>query len=64
MQAGGFSQKAYQVIYYNRTTQNINVKFTLADGYINASEIQTLDRKTKRISKFLPASDMLRMMAK
>jgi|GEM_PF-713262 len=53
----GFSQKAYELIYYRGTAQNINIKFTLAHGYINASEIQTTDRKTKRVSKFLPVSD-------
>jgi hypothetical protein len=57
MHANVFSQKAYDVIYYRGTTQNINVKFTLANGYINASEIQTIDRKTKRVSKFLAAHD-------
>lgn len=52
-----FSQKAYKAIYYRGTTQNIAVKFTLAHGYINASEIQITDRKTKRVLKFLPVTN-------
>jgi hypothetical protein len=49
-----FSQKAYEAIYYSGKTQNIIVKFTLADGYIAGCEIKTTDIKTKKSSKFLP----------
>lgn len=49
-----FSQKAYEAIYYSGKTQNITVKFTLADGYIAGCEIKTTDNKTKKTSKFLP----------
>ena len=52
----GLSQKAYEAIYYRGTTQNITVKFILAYGYIEACEIQTTDRKTKRTSKYLPVN--------
>mgnify|MGYP000990756912 CR=1 FL=1 len=49
-----FSQKAYEAIYYTGKTQNIFVKFTLADGYLAGCEIKTTDTKTKKASKFLP----------
>jgi hypothetical protein len=49
-----FSQKAYESIYYTGKTQNITVKFTLANGYIGACEVKTTDNKTKKSSKFLP----------
>lgn len=50
----GFSQKAYESVYYKGSTQNIKVTFNLADGYFGASEIVTRDKKTKKISKFIP----------
>jgi hypothetical protein len=52
-----FSQKAFEAIYYRGSTENISVKFILANGYITASEIQTINRKTKRMTKFLPVSN-------
>ncbi len=49
-----FCQKAYDAIIYVGKTQNITVQFTLANGYISASEIKTTDNKTKKTSKFSP----------
>lgn len=52
-----YSQKAFEAVYYSGKTQNIEVKFTLADGYIEGCEIKTTDLKTKKTSRFLPDFD-------
>ena len=51
-----FSQKAYVAVCYSGKTQNIQVKFTLANGYIGACEIKTTDNTSKKTSKFLPST--------
>jgi len=50
-----YSQKAYDAVVYTGETQNITVKFTLANGYVQASEIRTTDNKSRKSSKFLTA---------
>jgi len=50
-----YSQKAYDAVVYTGKTQNITVTFTLANGYVEASQILTTDNKSKKRSKFLPA---------
>lgn len=51
------AQKAYDQVFYTGKTQNITLLLTFAHGYMGASEIKTTDQKTKKTSKFLPASD-------
>jgi len=46
------AQKAYDIVKYKGKTQNISVEFTLANGYLEASEIKTTDLKSKKTSKF------------
>jgi hypothetical protein len=47
-----FSQKAYEAIYYSGKTENLIVKFTFADGYIEACEIKTIDLNKKNFKNF------------
>ncbi len=49
-----FSQKAYDVINYSGKTETMLIKFTLADGYIEASQLTTTDFKSQKTASFLP----------
>lgn len=49
-----FSQKAYDVINYSGKTETMLIKFTLADGYIEASQLTTTDFKSKKTASFIP----------
>ena len=50
-----FSQKAYDVINYSGKTETMLIKFTLADGYIEASQLTTTDFKSQKTASFIPA---------
>lgn len=50
----GYTQKAFEAVYYKGKTQNISVLFTLADGYTPGCEIKTTDLKTRKTSQFMP----------
>ena len=52
--AWAFCQKAYEAIQYKGAVQNLIVKLTLANGYIGASELLTINKKTGTRKKFLP----------
>lgn len=49
-----FSQKAYEIEYYNGKTKTFSVKFTLANGYIAACEILKKDFVTQKTVKYIP----------
>lgn len=51
-----FAQKAYDVEYYNGKMENLNIRFSLANGYISASEVKITNPKTKLSSTFLAES--------
>jgi hypothetical protein len=50
------AQKAYTAVMYSGKAQNMNIRFTYADGYIGACKIKATDTKTKKIVVFLPES--------
>ena len=52
MSFNSMAQKAYDNVKYIGKTQNISVEFTLANGYLEASEIKTKDLKNKKTSTF------------
>jgi hypothetical protein len=52
MSFNSMAQKAYDNVKYIGKTQNISVEFTLANGYLEASEIKTTDLKNKKTSTF------------
>jgi hypothetical protein len=52
MSFNSMAQKTYDSVKYKGKTQNINVEFTLANSYVEASEIKTTDLKTKKTSTF------------
>jgi len=47
-----FAQKAYDVEYYNGKMKNLNIRFSLANGYISACEVKIINPKTKLFSTF------------
>lgn len=50
----GFSQKAFEAVYYTGKTTDLEIKFMFADGYPEGSEIITTHRPTRKTSQFLP----------
>ena len=53
------SQKAYDAVHYTSKVQGIIIKFTLGNGYINASEIKATDAKSKKTTAFLPEDGII-----
>lgn len=47
-----YAQKAYEAVYYCGKTQHISIKFMLANGYLEASEIIIKDSATRKSSTF------------
>lgn len=48
----GFAQKAYEQVFYTGLVNGMNIKFTYADGYLMASQLE-LKAKGKRIQTFI-----------
>jgi hypothetical protein len=51
-----FAQKAYEAVYYQSSYHGLVVHFTLADGYLGASEISLTEGRSKIIKRFVPVS--------
>lgn len=52
--AFAYSQKAYEAVKYHGSVNNLNLSFTLANGYLAGCKIITTDNKTHKTSQFLP----------
>ena len=48
-----YAQKAYESTEYKGKIKNIVIEFSLADGYISANNLYTINQKTKKRSRFL-----------
>lgn len=49
-----YAQKAYEAVEYRGKVQALTIRFTLADGYLGACEIEATPSKTHKKISYLP----------
>ncbi|RPD39302.1 hypothetical protein [Chitinophaga barathri] len=55
----GIGQKAYKAVFFNGKFNNVQIRFTLADGYPAASELRTKNLKTGVSELFIAEKGVL-----